>query len=242
MSARDSKYEVFRVRPGRGKDRDKDSDKRSSIHGTGGIIVKKHRESTTSRSIAPSDSASQLCDDTHSQASNDTFLPDSATSSPLLRTSSAVSLPSRTSPSSIQTPAALQPYLESETDELAGTVVEESLDENDTTDTGAIERSKEINYSTEGIDDSSTPKPKRRAQSDTKTKESHPKPPSGPEGKNSRARTCYRIDTHVMTRSLREPVPPIPDATCISPKQSKLWTTAAPSYASPSAAISPDLS
>ena len=204
MSSRDTKgYNVFQVRPNRGKDRDKDSDKRSSIHGSGGLVVKKHRESTTSRSVAPSDSASQLCDDTHSQATNDTFSPDSTKSSPLLRTSSAVSLPSRTSPASIQTPAALQPYLESEIDEVTGLTIQESSDDNDDTVRGPVGRSHEVNWAAEEPDDSATPRPKRRTQSDTKQKEENLQPPGNPEGKDSGVKNCWMSRTYLVHRSLR---------------------------------------
>ena len=182
MSNRDSKYEVVRVRPRKDRDRDKDSDKRSSIAGTGGIIVKKHRDSTTTRSIAPSDSASQACTESQYQAANDTPSPDSTATSPLLRTSSAVSLTSRTSPSSIQTPAALQPYLESEAGDTSSAVTQEKPTTHDEAKNDLIEQTEEFGTDLNEPDDSATPRPSRKAPSEIKSKKPGSRSAGSPQG------------------------------------------------------------
>ena len=182
MSTRDSKYDYIR-RPRKDKDKDRDSDKRSSIAGTGGIIVKKHRDSTTSRSVAPSDSASQACTETPSQPPNDRSSPESTATSPLLRTNSAVSLTSRTPLSSIQTPAALQPYLESEAGDIVSVAaqgISTISDEAKKEWIGPLEEVGKIHGDSES---SVTPKPARRAPSETKGKGPDSKPSASPDGK-----------------------------------------------------------
>ena len=184
MSTRDSKYEVLRVRPRKDKDRDKDSDKRSSIAGTGGIIVRKHRDSTTSRSIAPSDSASQACAETQSQGTTDAPSPDSETTLPLLRASSAVSLTSRTSPSSIQTPAALQAYLESEAGDTESTVTQDKPTANHEAKKEWIGPPEGTSTMSDEAEDSTTPRPNRRGQAEIKSKQPDPSSSGSPEGKH----------------------------------------------------------
>ena len=166
MSTRDSKYDYIRVRPR--KDKDKDSDKRSSIAGTGGLIVKKHRDSTTSRSVAPSDSASQTCTETQSQMSNDASSPDLPSTPSALRNPPSVPLNSCPPLSSIQTPAALQPYLESEAGApatLASHGMSMSTNEAKKEWVGPVD---EIEKAYDDFENSVTPKPMRRAPSETK--------------------------------------------------------------------------
>lgn len=169
MSTRDSKYDCIRVRPR--KDKDKDSDKRSSIAGTGGIIVKKHRDSTTARSVAPSDSASQVCTDAHSQLPGDASSSDKTATSTLLRHSSAAPVASRPPLSSIQTPAALQPFLESEGGDSASLTLQEFSTSSNEVKQESIGPIEEVENPHDDPKNSITPRPMRRAPSKTKERE-----------------------------------------------------------------------
>lgn len=190
MSSRDTKYEIVRPRPKKDKDRDRDSDKRSSIASTGGIIVKRSRESATTKSSVISDLASQVGTDTLSNATYETQSSESSFTSPLSRTSSAVSLTSRTSPSAIQTPLALQPYLESESGEVPTTVVPEMSTAVDDTAKEWIGPKEDTGKTPDELEDSSTPKPMRRVSPEAKGKEPVPRSSGSPNGKNWYQRSC----------------------------------------------------
>lgn len=111
-----SKYEYVRYR--KAKDKDKERDGRSTAAGS--VIVRKtHKDSSSTKGIASGETASQAPLDTQSIAAIDQLppLPESESTSPILRTTSNVSHGSRASPSQVPTPASLQPYLESDAGE-----------------------------------------------------------------------------------------------------------------------------
>lgn len=127
MSLRDSKFEYvrYRNRKDKDKDRDKDRDRDGRSSTAGSIIVRRsHRDkdSSSSKTGPSAETASQASVDTHANVVCDPLppLPESASTSPILRTTSNISLGSRTSPSQVYTPANLQPYLESDTGESEG--------------------------------------------------------------------------------------------------------------------------
>lgn len=186
MSTRDGKYDYVRVRPRKDKDRDRDSEKRSSIAGTGGIIVKKHRDSTTSKSVAPSDSASQSCTETQPQPPNDApSPPESADASSSLRTSSATSLTSRPPLSSIRTPAALQPFLEKEAGDSSSLAAQQNPASTSEVKSEWIGPAEEIDGIYDDSENAATPKPMRRAPSETKGNGPAPRSSASAEGKLS---------------------------------------------------------
>lgn len=190
MSTRDAKYDYVRARPR--KDKDKDSDKRSSIASSGGIIVRKHRDSTTSKSVAPSESASQSWAGSQSQ-SPDASSPESTTTSPSLRNGSAVSSTSCPPLSSIETPAALQPYLEYEAGDEKPSLSHESSTNTKAAEgewIGPFERFDNVYDDSES---SVTPKPMRRATSETGGKRPNPRSTASPDGKPVTIRSAIFI-------------------------------------------------
>jgi len=126
MSFRDPKYEFVRVRSKKDKDRHGDS---RSVGGS--TSSRKHRSSAGSSQGGHKDDASQITTSTYQDLSLDQLPPlpeervngDSASTSPLMRTTSNTSAPtSQVSLSSIHTPASIRPYLESECDDSASTI------------------------------------------------------------------------------------------------------------------------
>ena len=105
-----SKYEYVRYR--KTKDKDKEKDRRSSTASS--IIVRK-----SNKVGSAGETTSHGQSDTQSIATIEQLppLPESESTSPILRTSSNASHGSRVSPSQVQTPASLQPYLESDAGE-----------------------------------------------------------------------------------------------------------------------------
>ena len=169
-SLRDPKYEYVRVRPRKDRDKERDGDKRSSVAGSIVVSKKAHRDSTTARSVAPSDSASQA--DAQSNATAiELPLPDSTATSPLLRTSSAVALASRTSPSSIQTPTTLQPYLESEAGDATSTMTATQPDNQIEEKKEWIGPKEESGKVPDEPEDSQTPKPIEKIPSESAGKD-----------------------------------------------------------------------
>ena len=115
MPFRDSHYEYVRPRQRKDKEKEKDKDKdkdKDNRSVASSLTIRRHREPGSARTTT-TETASQILDD-NGAATLDQLppLPESADTSPILRTSSNVSISLRTSPSQVQTPASLQPYLE----------------------------------------------------------------------------------------------------------------------------------
>ena len=123
MPLRDPNFEFVkaRSRKEKEKDRDKDKDNRSTVSG---LAIRRHRDSNSTKHGSTTDTLSQVSTEIPNNSGLDQLppLPESASTSPILRTTSHVSLGSRTSPSQIQTPANLQPYLESDSGETESNV------------------------------------------------------------------------------------------------------------------------
>ena len=131
MPPKDPKFEYVRVRTRKDRDKDRDKDNRSDTRSVAESSIttirdRKHRSSFTSGQRESAETSTQASSAAYQDLPLEQLpaLPEteesegaSATTSPLLRTSSnASSTTSRTSPPSFKTPEKLQPYLESEPD------------------------------------------------------------------------------------------------------------------------------
>ncbi|KAL9126308.1 MAG: hypothetical protein Q9217_004620 [Psora testacea] len=133
MPLKDPRYEYVRSRPRKEKDRDHERETRSvgGSSTTTTIRDRKHRNSITSNPTGSSETASQASATLYQDMPLEQLppLPEteesesaSTATSPIVRTNSNITNPtSRNSPSQIDTPAKLQPYLESVCDTASTT-------------------------------------------------------------------------------------------------------------------------